>query len=163
HGNGDLVAHFFRRAFNLLRRDGCFGLIATKTIGKGDTRQTGLRWLFTHGGTIYNARRRIKWPGAAAVVVNVVNACRGPATDFHLDGRPVQLITAYLFHQGGHENPARLTALNGIVHTGSKVTGKGFVLSHEERDRFIRRSEHNAEVIHPYLDGDDLNADPDDS
>ncbi|HKI20923.1 MAG TPA: DNA methyltransferase, partial [Isosphaeraceae bacterium] len=32
HGNADLVAHFFRRAFNLIRQDGAFGLIATNTI-----------------------------------------------------------------------------------------------------------------------------------
>ncbi|MFN6105507.1 MAG: Eco57I restriction-modification methylase domain-containing protein, partial [Planctomycetaceae bacterium] len=25
HGNADLVAHFFRRAFNLIRTKGCFG------------------------------------------------------------------------------------------------------------------------------------------
>src|SRR5262249_28724460 len=42
HGNADLVAHFFRRAFGLLRQDGVFGLIATNTIGQGDTRDTGL-------------------------------------------------------------------------------------------------------------------------
>jgi len=29
HGNADLVAHFYRRAFGLLRRGGVFGLIAT--------------------------------------------------------------------------------------------------------------------------------------
>ena len=55
HGNADLVAHFFRRAFNLLAQRGRFGLIATNTIGQGDTRSTGLRWICTHGGTIYDA------------------------------------------------------------------------------------------------------------
>jgi hypothetical protein len=40
HGNADLVAHFYRRAFNLLRQDGCFGMIATNTIGQGDTRSS---------------------------------------------------------------------------------------------------------------------------
>jgi methylase of polypeptide subunit release factors len=39
HGNSDLVAHFYRRAFHLLREEGCFGLIATNTIGQGDTRR----------------------------------------------------------------------------------------------------------------------------
>ena len=71
HGNSDLSAHFFRRAFGLLRKDGAFGLIATNTIAQGDTRSTGLRWICNSGGTIYNARRRIKWPGEAAVVVSV--------------------------------------------------------------------------------------------
>ena len=60
HGNADLVAHFFRRAFNLLRNEGTFGLIATNTIGQGDTRATGLRWICKHGGTIYAATRAIQ-------------------------------------------------------------------------------------------------------
>ena len=30
HGNADLVAHFYRRAFNLLRDGGAFGLIANQ-------------------------------------------------------------------------------------------------------------------------------------
>ena len=63
HGNADLVAHFFRRAFGLLRSGGTFGLIATNTIRQGDTRSTGLRWICTNGGQIYHARRRLKWPG----------------------------------------------------------------------------------------------------
>ncbi len=60
HGNADLVAYFFRRAFDKLRSGGAFGLIATNTIAQGDTRGTGLRHICTHGGTIFNARRRVK-------------------------------------------------------------------------------------------------------
>ena len=41
-GGGDLVAHFFRRAFSLVREGGTCGLIATNTIAQGDTRSTGL-------------------------------------------------------------------------------------------------------------------------
>jgi hypothetical protein len=63
HGNADLVAHFFRRAYALLRQGGTFGLIATNTIAQGDTRASGLRWLCTHGCTLYHARKRLKWPG----------------------------------------------------------------------------------------------------
>ena len=77
HGNADLVAHFFRRAFDLVRRDGAFGLIATNTIAQGDTRSTGLRWICEHGGEIYRARRRVKWPGLAAVVVSVLHVAKG--------------------------------------------------------------------------------------
>ena len=77
-GNADIVAHFFRRAFNLIRTGGAFGLIATNTIGQGDTRSTGLRWICNHGGTIYAARKRLKWPGEAAVVVSVVHVHKGP-------------------------------------------------------------------------------------
>jgi hypothetical protein len=73
HGNSDLVAHFFRRAFDLLRSEGALGLIATNTIAQGDTRSTGLRFICQNGGVIYNATRRYKWPGLAAVVVSVVH------------------------------------------------------------------------------------------
>ena len=77
HGNADLVAHFFRRTFDLLRHGGTFGLIATNTIGQGDTRSTGLRWICLHDGEIYRAQTRVRWPGLAAVVVSVVHATRG--------------------------------------------------------------------------------------
>ena len=49
------------------------GLIATNTIAQGDTRGTGLRFICNNGGVIYNATRRYKWPGMAAVVVSVVH------------------------------------------------------------------------------------------
>ncbi len=73
HGNADLVAYFFRRAFEIIRVGGAYGLIATNTIAQGDTRSTGLRFVCQNGGTIYNATRRYKWPGLAAVVVSVVH------------------------------------------------------------------------------------------
>ena len=127
HGNADLVAHFFRRAFDLLRQGGAFGLIATNTIGQGDTRSTGLRWICKHGGTIFAATRRKKWPGLAAVVISVVHVHKGPlAGPFDLDGRPVPIITAYLFHAGGHDDPEKLQANDGKSFQGSIVLGMGF-------------------------------------
>jgi len=77
HGNSDLVAHFFRRAFVITRVGGTFGLIATNTIAQGDTRSTGLRFICNNGGVIYNATRRYRWPGMAAVVVSVVHIWKG--------------------------------------------------------------------------------------
>ena len=73
HGNSDLVAFFFRRSFDLLRSNGTMGLISTNTIAQGDTRSTGLRFICNNGGLIYNATRRYKWPGLAAVVVSLVH------------------------------------------------------------------------------------------
>ena len=73
HGNSDLVAYFFRKSFELLNTGGSLGLIATNTIAQGDTRSTGLRFICQNGGVIYNATRRYKWPGLAAVVVSVVH------------------------------------------------------------------------------------------
>lgn len=94
HGNADLVAHFFRHAFHLVREGGAFGLIATNTIAQGDTRATGLRWICKHGGEIFAARKRCKWPGLAAVVVSVVHVIKSAFTGpRYLDetGRSTQL------------------------------------------------------------------------
>jgi hypothetical protein len=167
HGNADLVAHFFRRAFNLLRRDGTFGLIGTNTIRQGDTRHTGLRWICVNGGTIYAARRRYKWVGAAAVVVSVVWVVKGtlPAP-FDLDGQSVPIITAYLFHDGGHENPSVLEANSDKSFIGSYVLGPGFTFddtdkkgeanSLAEMERLIAKDKRNAERIFPFMGGEEL-------
>lgn len=171
HGNADLVAHFFRHAFNLLRPQGCFGLIATNTIGQGDTRSTGLRWICTNGGTIYNARRRCRWPGQAAVVVSVVHVSKSPRhPPFQLDGRSVDKITAYLFHSGGHEDPASLIANTRKSFNGTCILGMGFTFddtanqnvatSLAEMQRLIRSNPKNAQRIRPYLGGEELNTSP---
>jgi len=127
HGNADLVAHFYRRAFSLLREGGAFGLIATNTIAQGDTRASGLRWICQHGGEIYGVRKRVKWPGMAAVVVSVVHVMKGafPGPK-RLDEREVPKITAFLFHRGGHDDPARLAANARKSFQGSIVLGMGF-------------------------------------
>jgi hypothetical protein len=105
-GNCDLVAHFFRHCFQLLRPGGSLGLIATNTIAQGDTRSSGLRWICLNGGTIYAARKRYKWPGVAAVVVSVVHLLKGTYEGKKLlDKRTAPQITAFLFPNGGHDDP----------------------------------------------------------
>src|SRR5690606_28790532 len=106
----DLVAHFFRRAFGLLRPGGCFGLIATNTIGQGDTRETGLRALIEAGGSIARAIRRLPWPGEAAVVVSVVHVQKASVVSPVLDGRQARRISAYLVEGNLDATPGRLAA-----------------------------------------------------
>lgn len=171
HGNADLVAHFFRRAFHLLRAGGTFGLIATNTIGQGDTRSTGLRWICQHDGHIYQASKRVKWPGVAAVVVSVVHVSKARAIDARkLDGRYVQTITAFLFHRGGHEDPARLGENAGKSFVGSYVLGMGFTFDDTdtkgiatplaEMERLIKKDPRNAKLIFPYIGGEEVNTSP---
>ena len=169
HGNSDLVAFFFRRAFDLLRQGGAFGLIATNTIAQGDTRSTGLRWICQHGGTIYHAQKRMKWVGQAAVVVSVVNVLKGIYQGIKiLDGREVDLISAFLFHAGGNENPEVLLANANKSFQGSIVLGMGFTFddskpeatSIEQMHRLIEKDAKNAERIFPYIGGEEVNSSP---
>jgi hypothetical protein len=169
HGNSDLVAHFFRRAYGLLRRGGAFGLIATNTIAQGDTRSTGLRWLREHGATIFDARRRYRWPGAAAVVVSVVHGVHGVYSGMiTLDRRSVDKITAFLFHAGGDDDPAPLPENVGKSFQGSIVLGMGFTFDDgndeatpiAEMQRLIAANPKNSVVIFPYIGGEEVNDSP---
>ncbi|BAY66814.1 hypothetical protein NIES22_69580 (plasmid) [Calothrix brevissima NIES-22] len=169
HGNADLVAHFFRRAFSLLRQSGCFGLIATNTIAQGDTRSTGLRYICEQGGTIYNAQKRLKWPGLAAVVVSVIHVFKGKYENRKLlDGREVNLISAFLFHAGGNENPKVLLANVDKSFIGSIVLGMGFTFDDSNTDatpiskmhQLIEQNPKNAERIFPYIGGEEVNSSP---
>ena len=129
HGNADLVAHFFRRAFGLLRHGGSFGLIATNTIRQGDTRESALRPILAAGGTIFAARRRLQWPGLAAVVVCVVHVQKGITSRIAiLDGKPVRRISAFLVEGQLDATPSPLRANADIAFVGSYLLGMGFYI-----------------------------------
>ena len=168
HGNADLVAHFYRRAFDLLRDGGTFGLIATNTIAQGDTRSTGLRWICEHGGEIYRATKRVKWPGDAAVVVSVLHVVKGAfAGTKALDGATVENITAFLVRRGGHADPVSLEANAEKSFQGSIVLGMGFTFDDtdkkgianpvSEMQRLIKADSRNHKVIFPYIGGEEVN------
>lgn len=166
HGNSDLVAHFFRRCFWMLRRRGSMGFIATNTIAEGDTRTTGLRWICKNGGTIFNARKRVRWPGQAAVIVSVIHVSKGelPGTKQLLDGRQVPTITAFLFHAGSSDDPFRIEANDGLSFQGPVVLGMGFTFDDDNDDatplsemkRLVDSAPEIASRIHPYMGGDEM-------
>ncbi|MEO7592509.1 MAG: DNA methyltransferase, partial [Byssovorax sp.] len=169
HGNADLVAHFFRRAFSLLRRAGTLGLIATNTIAQGDTRDSGLKWIVQHGGIIYAANRRYKWPGAAAVIVSIVHIQRqGTALAPKLEDRAVSRISAYLVPGYLDENPARLPMAQGKSFIGNYVNGAGFTFDDDSKDatslavmrQILEMDSRNGDVIFPYVGGEEVLNDP---
>ena len=180
------VRSIVRRGFTILRKGGCLGLIATNTIAQGDTRSTGLRYICQNGGTIYNATKRFKWIGSAAVVVSIVNIQKvdtvgcvatdildlsrisPAATHPILDGRQVAKISAFLFHAGGNEDPQILLANAGKSFQGSIVLGMGFTFDDTkpeatpiaEMHRLIEQNPKNAERIFPYIGGEEVNSSP---
>ncbi|MYB88505.1 MAG: ATP phosphoribosyltransferase regulatory subunit [Proteobacteria bacterium] len=158
--NTDLVAHFFRRAFDVLRVEGCFGLLATNTIAEGDTRQGGLEWLLKNGAAIYAAWPNEPWPGSAAVVTSRVHIYKGDWCAIRsLIGRPVRHISAYLSSKEDW-SPKRLKANEGKAFIGSLLNGIGFVLDESEAKKLISEDSKYSEVIFPYLNGQDLNRHP---
>ena len=174
HGNADLSAHFFRRAYGLLRRGGAMGLIATNTIRQGDTRETGLARIVEAGGVIYRAVSRQRWDGEAAVVVAQVFVMKpgaAPAPPPILDDRPVRRISAYLVEGDLDGSPAKLRENAGKSFQGSILLGMGFTFddvnaakgksaSMTDLQKLISKNRHNISVIRPYLGGEETNNSP---
>ena len=155
----------------MIRPSGTLGLIATNTIAQGDTRVSGLCWICENGGEIYQARRRVRWPGLAAVIVSVLHLSKGPLVDIkHIDRTVARQITAFLFHRGGHNDPARLTTNANKSSVGSVLNGMGFTFDDTDKNgvatpvaemlRLVSLDPRNQDIIYPFIGGEELNTSP---
>ncbi|KNB53516.1 Eco57I restriction-modification methylase domain-containing protein [Streptomyces caatingaensis] len=165
-GSADLVAYFFRRAYELLSSRGGLGLIATNTVAQGDTREVGLDQLVAQSFTITRAVQSRSWPAASA---NLEYAAVWGSRDVVVSEVPriaddieVKRIST-LLEPGGRVvgDPARLAENTGIAYIGCYVLGMGFVLEPDEAVTWIEADPRNREVLFPYLNGEDLNSRPD--
>ncbi len=168
-GNADLVAYFFLRAHALLNPRGTLGLIATNTVAQGDTREVGLDQLVAAGFTITRAVQSRSWPSSSAnleyAAVWGTHATVDPQVRAMACGErdvPVPRLSTLLEPAGRVEGkPERLAENVGIAFQGCIVLGKGFILDLEEAQAWIAEDPRNAEVLFPYLNGEDLNSRPD--
>ncbi|WP_437970016.1 DNA methyltransferase [Sorangium sp. So ce260] len=164
--NTDLAAHFFRRAAALLGGPGTVGLIATNTIAQGDTRRSGLKPLVEAGrAVIYHAVRSVPWPGDAAVHVAVVHLAVGmsPADGVpppRLDGLPVRHINSHLRAMPERPDPRPLASSRDLCFIGCFLRGDGFVLTDGEARALRAGDPAAAEVLRPFLGGEEVNSSP---
>ena len=97
-----------------------------------------------------------------------------PARSCWIGGRWSR-ITAFLFANGGHEDPKQLAANAGKSFQGSIVLGMGFTFDDSgpaddvtpgipspiaTMERLIAENPKNAEVIFPYIGGEEVNSSP---
>jgi hypothetical protein len=160
----DLVAYFFRRNFSLVNNEGAFGCIATNSLAQGRIREGGLAVILEEGGEINYAVPSKPWPGMASLEVALLTIQKGEWDGAHLlDGEKVDKINSYLLDEKPLPDPYPLQENEGTSFQGSIVLGKGFVLKPEKAKALIQKDEKNAEVLFPYLNGADLNSNPDQS
>lgn len=156
----DLVTFFFLRAASLSRE---FTLIATSSVTSGSSREVGLDALVDSGWSIFRANRRRVWPGTAAVDVCVVWLTGDSWTGTKwLDGTPVAGIDTQLDESSGSSLrvPLPIHSQRGRALLGSKVNGKGFVLTREEGKRLIQVDPAYGQVVKPLLTARALNDSP---
>lgn len=174
-GSADLCAYFFLKANQLIQINGHLGLVATNTIAQGDTREVGLDQIVKppimagkqteSASIIYRGVPSRKWEGSASLEVAYVWLKKGQwQGEYFLNDKTVTGITPYLTIPGkAVGKPNRLIANQNKSFIGSYVLGMGFVLTPEEAQAMIEKDSRNKDVLFPYLNGQDLNSNQDQS
>ena len=166
-GNADLVAYFLLQAEALLSDRGQAGLIATNTLSQGDTREVGLDQILEDGVSIRSAIKSEPWPSKGAVLeycsVWTSRANVQESAERYLDRVQVRRdINASLDLASRIDgNPKRLAENSDRVFQGSVVLGTGFTMKPDRAHKLIRSDARNSEILFPYLNGQDLNQNPD--
>jgi hypothetical protein len=159
--NTDLCAYFFRTCRDLLGQHGSLGLVATNTISQGDTRLVSLKTLIEADAEIYCAIPDMPWPGTAAVVISIVHIAVGSVRNHirfrRIDTEIVPVINSRLRAKPERAEPKQLTANSGLAFMGGKIVGIGLAVAAAEAAELIARDSANAEILRPYLGGEDLN------
>ncbi|MEV4865852.1 Eco57I restriction-modification methylase domain-containing protein [Streptomyces ossamyceticus] len=158
-GHADICAYFLLRNLDIAPGQRA-GIIATKTIAQGHTREVGLEQAMANGWTVNRAIRSQPWPGTANIEVALVwltqNAA--PAEPVILDGERVDGITPLLTARSQTTGtPRQLVENESRAFIGSYVLGSGFTLQPEQAQELIENDPKNKEVLFPYFNGDDLN------
>jgi len=170
-GRADYCVYWFKKAHDHLSINGRAGLVGTNTIRQNFSRVGGLEYICNNGGTIVEAVSTQVWPGEAVVHVSIVNWLKGK-----------QPGKKKLFSQHGDrlDSPWSVTELDSIgpslsadtevssaqilqanvnalaCYQGQTQGHKGFLLSPDEAKEMLRADKNNAQVIFPYLIGDDI-------
>lgn len=160
-GTADLCAFFFLQSFGFMRNGGTLGLIATNTISQGDTRLTSLDNIVKIGGSIFRAAPSTAWPGDAKVFVAIAHIFNGEYKgEKFLDEKKVGSISPLLDEQSVHGHPKILLQNANQSFIGAYVLGMGFILEPDDARDLIARNPKNKEILFPYLNGEDLNSQP---
>ncbi len=160
-GLSELVVFFLRRICTLLKAGGFSAFITTNSIKDGDVRKDGLEQVVAAGASINFAVRGLKWPGRANLVVSLVGIHQGEWRGHSsLDGRQVATITPHFEDSRDGGEPRYLGRNPSKAFQGSIVLGDGFLLESSEVEELIKADVRNAEVIHPIINGQELNNSP---
>lgn len=157
----DLVAYFFLRINSLIKSKGFQSLISTNTIAQGKAREFGLEKIITCGSMLNHAVKGMKWPGLAAVEVSLITIYKGNwKGKLYLNGKETIKISPFLDEADNTGTPFPLFLNEGKSYQGSIILGMGFILEPEEAKKLIYLNNKNTDVIFPYINGDDLNSNP---
>jgi type II restriction/modification system DNA methylase subunit YeeA len=170
-GRADYCVYWFRRAHDELKPDGRAGLVGTNTIRQNYSREGGLDYIVGNGGTITEAVSTQVWSGDAVVHVSIANWIKGEQSgkkklltqvgddkDSPWEIAELDIINPALSAKLDVTQAKKLfiNANSEACYQGQTHGHEGFLLPSNEATAMIRQSKNNAEVILPYLIGEEL-------
>jgi SAM-dependent methyltransferase len=169
-GMADFCVYWFRKAHDALQEDQRAGLVGTQNIRNINSRAGGLDYIVQHGGTITEAVAREVWSGDAQVHVSIVNWVKGAAPGekkLHVQNgdavdspwETFELTTINSSLSVGIDvasaGPLLANTKPQRCFNGQMIGHRGFLISADERAKWITLDRRNREVTFPYLNGMD--------
>jgi hypothetical protein len=155
-GKIDLCVVFHRRAVDLLRSNGCYGMLATSNIAEGSAIEVGLG-VIADKGSIYFARKGMPWPGSAAVVVAIIGFFKGDwQADCDADGQSCPRIGQRLEPEATDVwVPQALSNAPFAFEGVNNSKGLALVITMDS-PWFERLKNEPGSLLRPYITGDDI-------
>jgi hypothetical protein len=170
-GRADFCVYWFRKAHETMKPRQRAGLVGTNTIRQNYSREGGLDYIIHNGGTITDAISTQVWSGDAAVHVSIVNWVKGnderEKTLIFQNGNSIDSPYEY-FHPT--VIPSSLSISTDVTQAktlqacrnsecckqGQTHGHEGFLLHREMAEKLLEREPRYAEVLFPFLIGDEL-------
>nr|WP_322712577.1 DNA methyltransferase [Nostoc sp. ChiSLP03a]MDZ8213825.1 DNA methyltransferase [Nostoc sp. ChiSLP03a] len=152
----DFCAYWFRLAHNHMNDKGRAGLVATNSITQGKSRVAALDYITQNGGHIHEAVSTQPWPGEAKLHVSIINWSKDIPKKYYLDNQIVSKITSSLTATIDVSQAARLKANLNKCFQGIKPVGKGFLITEQQAQDWIKANSINKEVLKLYSDANSL-------
>ena len=158
-GSTDLIAFFFLKASELIKKESTIGLIGAKAIREGATGEVGLGQLLKLDFKIYKAWSNRSWPvKSASTNICMVWLVKTERTiNSVLDNNFVEGITYML--ENTKLNLNRGFKLNRIneISIGVHFWGNGFIIDDLEYDQIAKMYPTDLKVFNTFVNGNDLN------
>ncbi|WNF16240.1 N-6 DNA methylase [Microcystis aeruginosa NRERC-214] len=155
-GQPDFCVFWFRKAAENLGELGRAGLVGTNSISQVSGRKASLDYVVKQGGFIHEAISTQPWSGEANVHVSIVNWSKERPKELFLDNLSVNLLSTALKAQISVDNAEKIKVNNHYSFEACQLAGKGFVITEEEANKWIKLDPKNQQVLKPMLDGKNL-------
>lgn len=152
----DFCSYWFRLAHEHLNNQGRAGLVGTNTVSQGNTRRASLDYITQNGGIIHDAVSTQPWSGEAKVHVSIVNWIYKEVPRKYLDNQSVLLINSTLKATVSVNQAVSLQANSSYGFKGVMPGGKGFLITEDQMNYWIKVDKKNEKIFKLIVDGSNL-------